>query len=391
MIDIESTKDFSINKSDWKKVEFGDVVFEPKESVKNSVAEGIEHVVGLEHINSEDIHLRRSNSIEKSTTFTKKFCKGDLLFGRRRAYLKKAAKADFEGVCSGDITVMRANDGLLPELLPFIVNNDEFFDYAVTHSAGGLSPRVKFKDLAHYELVIPPLAAQGKVVQLLQSLDEVIQREKLLLDELIRFKHCFRKEVFNGFDKRNLKYNSVLIGKPDWKVCALGDVCKITNNLRKPISKEVRSGMKGNYPYYGPTSVLDYISEFRLDGEYVLIGEDGDHFLKYEDWNMTQYVEGKFNVNNHAHILKGTDFCLTKWIFFSLQHRNVIPHISKQGATRYKLNKDSLEKIPLIVPPVHVQRSLIEKFELIEKNIKKVKAKISESIKFNKIALKQVF
>lgn len=110
MIDLELIKNFSIDKSDWVKVKFGDVVYEPKESVKDPAAEGIEHVVGLEHIDSEDIHLRRSASIEESTTFTKKFSKGDVLFGRRRAYLKKAAKAYFDGICSGDITVMRANN-----------------------------------------------------------------------------------------------------------------------------------------------------------------------------------------------------------------------------------------------------------------------------------------
>ena len=137
MIDLDLIEDFSIDKSDWVKVKFGDVVYELKESVKNPADEGIEHVVGLEHIDSEDIHLRRSASIEESTTFTKRFRKGDVLFGRRRAYLRKAAKANFDGICSGDITVMHANaELLLPELLPFIVNNDKFFDFAITHSAG---------------------------------------------------------------------------------------------------------------------------------------------------------------------------------------------------------------------------------------------------------------
>ena len=105
-----SIENLSIDKTDWIKVKFGDVAFEPKESVKDPASEGIEHVVGLEHIDSEDIHLRRSASIEESTTFTKKFAKGDVLFGRRRAYLKKAAQAEFEGICSGDISVMRQKE-----------------------------------------------------------------------------------------------------------------------------------------------------------------------------------------------------------------------------------------------------------------------------------------
>ncbi|MEH6472225.1 MAG: restriction endonuclease subunit S [Halopseudomonas sp.] len=169
-----STLKLNLDKSDWTPVKFGDVAFEPKESVKDARAEGIEHIIGLEHINSEDIHLRRSNGINESTTFTKKFSEGDVLFGRRRAYLRKAAQASFEGICSGDITVMRAKENLLPELLPFIVNNDKFFDWAVTHSAGGLSPRCKFKDLANYEFLLPPKELQTEVAELLWGMDEVI-------------------------------------------------------------------------------------------------------------------------------------------------------------------------------------------------------------------------
>lgn len=112
--------------------------------------------MGLEHIDTESIHLRRSAGIEESTSFTKRFAVGDVLFGRRRAYLKKSAQASFDGICSGDITLFRAKKNLLPALLPFIVNNGKFFDYAVKHSAGGLSPRVKFKDLANYEFLLPP-------------------------------------------------------------------------------------------------------------------------------------------------------------------------------------------------------------------------------------------
>lgn len=189
--------ELSIDKSNWTKVRFGDVVYEPKESVKDARAEGIEHVVGLEHIDSKDIHLRRSNSIDESTTFTKKFSKGDVLFGRRRAYLKKAAQANFCGICSGDITVMRANEKLLlPELLPFVVNNDKFFDWAVKHSAGGLSPRVKFKDLSEYEFLLPASTQQLELLEILSAADAVLEsRMKLLMSNIKLHKSFISKSV----------------------------------------------------------------------------------------------------------------------------------------------------------------------------------------------------
>lgn len=211
MLDMEAIKNFSIDKSDWKKVKFGDVVFEPKESVKDPVTEGIEHVVGLEHIDSEDMHLRRSASIEESTTFTKKFSKGDVLFGRRRAYLKKAAKANFEGICSGDITVMRAKEELLlPELLPFIVNNDNFFEYAITHSAGGLSPRVKFKDLETFELSLPPLVIQKKVAELFYRLDRLKESELSLANQLQATYESFAKDNCVNNDGDSVSLDEVI-------------------------------------------------------------------------------------------------------------------------------------------------------------------------------------
>jgi len=189
----------AMGKPDWRPVKFGEVAFEPKESVKDALKEGIEHVVGLEHIETEDIHLRRSNSIEESTTFSKKFSPGDVLFGRRRAYLKKAAQADFAGICSGDIIVMRANDGqLLPELLPFIVNNEKFFDWAITHSAGGLSPRCKFKDLANYEFLLPPKAQQAEIAELLWAMDEVIRNVDSVLCCLPNAVAAIFREAISG-------------------------------------------------------------------------------------------------------------------------------------------------------------------------------------------------
>ena len=268
MLDMEAIKNFSINKSGWKKVTFGDVVFEPKESVKDPIAEGIEHVVGLEHIDSGDMHLRRSANTEKGTTFTKTFSVGDVLFGRRRAYLKKAAKANFKGICSGDITVMRANDELLlPDLLQFIVNNDNFFDYAITHSAGGLSPRVKFKDLATFEINLPPISEQNEYLKLLQSIDELIQREKELLERLIVHKDSYLKELFQGHirlnNDKNVNFKNTSLGEiPDnWNVKKVGDLAKIIRGSSpRP---------KGDPRYYGGNIPRLMGADVTRDGKYV--------------------------------------------------------------------------------------------------------------------------
>lgn len=113
-----------------------------------------------------------------------------MLFGRRRAYLKKAVVAPFDGICSGDITVIEAiPNRILPELLPFVIQNDALFDFAVGKSAGSLSPRVKWEHLKTYEFELPDMAKQKELAEVLWAMDATKRAyQKLLVatDELVK-------------------------------------------------------------------------------------------------------------------------------------------------------------------------------------------------------------
>lgn len=143
----------------------------------------------------------------------------------------------------------------------------------------------------------------------------------------------------------------------DWEVKPIGESFDICDHLRNPISQEVRKRMPGEYPYYGPTKAQDYINEYRVEGEYALIGEDGDHFLKWREWPMTLLVNGKFNVNNHAHLVKGVK-SLTSWFFYYFQHRDITNYLTRQGAGRFKLTKSTLVTIPCPLPPLEEQQAI---------------------------------
>lgn len=168
------------------RVKLGDVAREYKATIKDTADLPI---VGLEHLTPEEITLERWD-VGTENTFTKGFKKGHMLFGRRRAYLKKAALAPFDGVCSGDITVIEAIPGKInPELLPFIIQNDLLFDYAVGNSAGSLSPRVKWESLKGYEFELPELAEQDGLVELLKAAHrtkKAYQKQITATDELVK-------------------------------------------------------------------------------------------------------------------------------------------------------------------------------------------------------------
>lgn len=144
-----------------------------------------------------------------------------------------------------------------------------------------------------------------------------------------------------------------------WDVYSVSEVFEVHNNKRLPISEEVRCKIQGKYPYYGPTKIQDYINEYRFDGTFALIGEDGDHFLKWDKMRMTQLAKGKFNVNNHAHALKGTSKATTEWFYYFFGHRDITPYLTRQGAGRYKLTKATLLDLPCIVPPTLQEQKAI--------------------------------
>ena len=191
------------------KVLLGDVAIERRETCRGN-SEGYPSV-GLEHLVPEEIALSAWDEGGENT-FTKLFRSGDVLFGRRRAYLKKAAQAPFDGICSGDITIIVAKpDRILPELLPFVIQNDALFDYAVGKSAGSLSPRVKWEHLKNYAFDLPEMKKQHELAELLWSMDATRKSYQKLIaatDELVKsqfIEHVATCEFANpsSYDRRS--------------------------------------------------------------------------------------------------------------------------------------------------------------------------------------------
>jgi type I restriction enzyme, S subunit len=151
-------------KAGWTPVALGDVVQLVRERSSDPQGDGFDRYVGLEHIDPGDLRIRRWGYVSEGTTFTNVFRAGQVLFGKRRAYQRKVSVADFDGVCSGDIYVFEPKgDRLLPELLPFICQTDRFFEHAIETSAGSLSPRTNWDNLAAFQFPLPPVDEQRRI------------------------------------------------------------------------------------------------------------------------------------------------------------------------------------------------------------------------------------
>ena len=186
------------------KVKLGNVAIENRETISGSKNDL--PVVGLEHLTPNELSLSAWD-VNTGNTFTKLFRKGQILFGRRRAYLKKAAVAPFDGICSGDITVIEAiPDKIFPELLPFIIQNDTFFDFAIGKSAGSLSPRVKWEHLCQFELNLPSIVEQQKLASLLWAINDTLKAYKNLLNLT---NEIVKSRFVNGFIVQKGLFNAI--------------------------------------------------------------------------------------------------------------------------------------------------------------------------------------
>ncbi|HEE9574878.1 TPA: restriction endonuclease subunit S [Campylobacter coli] len=154
-----------------------------------------------------------------------------------------------------------------------------------------------------------------------------------------------------------------------WKINKLEEVCEILDNKRIPISQKNR--ISGIYPYYGASGIVDYIDKYIFDEELVLIGEDGAKWGAFE--NSAFIVNGKYWVNNHAHILKpNNEILINKFLVYFLNYSNLEKYIT--GATVKKLNQQKLKQIEIPLPPLKEQERIVgildESFAKIDESIK---------------------
>ena len=173
-----------IKKDNWKKYRFDEIAQNISERVE-PVNTDLDVYVGLEHLDSESIHIVRHGHPSDVKGTKLKVYKGDVIFGKRRAYQRKAAVADFDGICSAHSMVVRANkDVISPELLPFFLHSDAFMHRAIDISEGSLSPTIKWNVLARQKYLIPPIDQQNSLRDLLFYSDNYLQKLYSLLSNI---------------------------------------------------------------------------------------------------------------------------------------------------------------------------------------------------------------
>ncbi|MEW8290601.1 MAG: restriction endonuclease subunit S [Candidatus Thiodiazotropha endolucinida] len=189
-----------LQKPGWNMIKFGDIA--QNVAVRVDPADANTDVyVGLEHLDPSTIHLRQWGHPFDVTGQKLEFKKGDVIFGRRRAYQRKLAVAEFDGICSAHAMVVRAKPKMiLPEFLPFFLQSDMFMKRAIEISVGSLSPTINWKTLRVQEFPLPPLEEQKRLAEILWAADEAIEKHLAASNSLQQLRNSIWDDIFQSAD-----------------------------------------------------------------------------------------------------------------------------------------------------------------------------------------------
>ena len=233
-------------------------------------------------------------------------------------------------------------------LLCYIINHTDISGYVT----GSAQPKLNQANLLKIPIKIPVnLSDQRKIAGILSALDSKIENNNKINANLEAQAEALFKSWFVDFTpfKDQPFVDSELGPIPQgWKVGTLFDVANLHDRYRRPLSSNQRSLMAKKYPYYGATSLMDFVEDYIFDGEYVLMGEDGS-VVTEKGYPFIQYVWGKIWVNNHAHVLSGKDGFPTELLIPFLKTYNIKGLVT--GAVQAKLNQANMAQIQIPIPP----------------------------------------
>lgn len=236
---------------------------------------------------------------------------------------------------------IRAKDGINSTFLYYLIKHSVRKLKAMTH--GSVFDTITRDTFANIEVAIPDIETQRRVAKMLADIDDKVENNQRINNNLEQQAKALYKDWFFDFSPFSSDGNL-----PDgWRLGSVGDIIQLHDSKRVPLSGAERDKMAKVYPYYGATSLMDYVDNYLFDGVYLLLGEDGT-VVDSLGFPILQYVYGQFWVNNHAHIITGKEgFSVEElYLFFSLTNIKSIV----TGAVQQKVSQQNLKKVPAIIP-----------------------------------------
>lgn len=320
--------------------------------------------LGLEHLDSGTLKVTRFGSEVAPIGEKLVMHKGDVLFGKRRAYQKKVAIAPFDGIFSAHGMVLRPKENVIDkDFFPLFISSDYFLDAAIKISVGSLSPTINWRDLKELEFELPDMDSQRKLAEVLWSINDTMEAYKKLIsatDELVKSQFM---EQF-GDPKNNQK------GLP---VLSIGQFGKAKGGKRLP-KGESYADCATNYPY---VRVIDMVNHsVNIPALVYLTQSTHEKIAKYTISSKDVYIsiagtigqvgavpdsiDGANLTENAAKIVLDKDSPVDRdYLIWYLSLPAGAEQIEEKTmhTTQPKLALYRIEEIEVLVPPIEEQRS----------------------------------
>jgi type I restriction enzyme S subunit len=358
------------DRSGWTRVRFGDVVENVNETERSPAEAGIDRFIAMEHLEPGSLHVREWGNVADGTTFTRRCRPGQVLFGKRRAYQRKVAVAEFDAVVSGDIYVLAPKDDwLISGLLPFLCLSERFFQHAVGTSAGSLSPRTNWSSLANFEFDLPPLDQQRRVAEIFWELDRSREAKIALHASATQARVAYSAKLFSTEDvSGRVSLGSVCRFQSGFPFKS-ADFCKEGDRLLRGSNVGVNTLLwDSEITRFFPTSRRSEVVDFVLQAGDTVVAMDrpfisegfkiariGEHDLPCL---LLQRV-GRFHPTDEL----DRDFL---WMFLSSESFQRQIMLSQQGSDLPHISKFDVESTTLVLPPLNDQIRLAAEYSRYE-------------------------
>ena len=316
--------------------------------------------IGLEHLDPQCLEVTRFGGDVAPIGEKLLMKKGDVLFGKRRAYQKKVGIAPFDGIFSAHGLVLRPKEEVITkEFFPFFISSDYFLDKAIEISVGSLSPTINWSDLKKLEFNIPEIDKQKKYAPILWSFNDTKNKYLKLLADLNLLINSQFIEMVN-------KINNYV---------ELGSICKPKQWKTIATKQFTTTG----YPVYGANGLIGYYSEYNHEDPTLMIGCRGT-------CGVVHISEPKSYINGNAMCLdnldEGVDINYLKYALDCFDFKKITT-----GSTQPQIIASVLEKIKIALPKLDEQKAFAERAKLIDKSkflIQKIQKNIIFLINFLK-------
>ena len=235
-------------------------------------------------------------------------------------------------------------------MVKFIESDDFYYFWLRSHAGqhmlhsivtGSAQPKFNKTNFRDMLVPVPPREQQDKIVSILHPLEDKIEKNKKINENLLQQAQALYKNRFVDMQP----FEGIM---PDnWQVGTVSEIIELHDSKRIPLSSRERADLAKIYPYYGATSVMDYVDRYLFDGIYLLLGEDGT-VVDSKGFPVLQYVEGKFWVNNHAHVITGKNGFSVELLYLLFSLTSVQSIIT--GAVQPKISQANLNNVSVIIP-----------------------------------------